>query len=144
MFKGILAGLGILLLVFAVSTGIWGFNVVTASIRGRGEEHITINKGDYRIEQQNHFFSLCVSAQNAETALDTQYAQLKQTTDEGQKYILNTNISGLQTARATAINQYNADARNHYTKAQFRAWNLPEQLNNAPYNEGSPKTTCAL
>ena len=144
MFKGILAAIGVFLLVFVLSISIWGFNVVTAPIRGRGEEHITINKGNYRIEQQNHFFSLCVSAQNAETAPDTQYQQLAQVTDEGQKFIINTNISALQTGRATAINQYNADARNEFTKAQFRAWNLPEQLDNSPYVVGSPKTKCAV
>lgn len=97
----------------------------------------------YKIEAYNHFYDLCASVQTMESSLDAQYTELKTATGDDRSRI-EANIAGLQSARADAINQYNADARKSYTLGQFRDSGLPFQLTLTQYNTKEEKTTCIV
>jgi hypothetical protein len=140
---GIGAVIAAVVAVFALSIGIWVFRVQTADIKGRGDAEIQRKSGAARISQYNYFFDLCVSVQNAESAIDAEYNRLENTTDPYQKDVIQTNISAQQTTRMNGINTYNADAKKGYTSGQFLSSSLPYQLDTAPYEPGGPKTQCA-
>jgi hypothetical protein len=133
-----------ILFVAAVSVGIatlagaiqWG----TADIRGKlnAREQIHAN-GSYRIDAYEHFFNLCASVQTNEQNLDAQYDELNAAQDVGDKENverIQANISGLRSAIADAVNQYNADANKSYTVGQFRSSSLPYQLSTDAYRKG--------
>lgn len=88
------------------------------------------------------FFNLCASVQIAEGTLDIFFEELKNSTSETDQTRIRTNISAVKAARVSAINQYNANAAKSYTSGQFRASNLPYQLNVSDY-DGKVKTQCA-
>lgn len=138
-----LAIAGVVLLLVAIGIGSWGFRVYTAEWKGKGDAHIQIQSAENRIVQYERFFNLCVSVQNAETALDGEYKRLEQTQDTTERNRIFANISALQTTRANGINEYNASALKHYTDGQFLASNLPYQLVGGDYMLGETKTQCA-
>jgi len=140
VFLGIL-GVG---LILGATAAIFGLQVATAGIVGRGKAHIEIQSAPSRISGYNHFFDLCASVQNAEAGIDQQTEQLKATTDPNEISRLQTNIGGLQMTRANGINQYNADASKDYTVGQFRDSMLPYHLDPSPYKAGGEHTRCGI
>lgn len=141
--KGILLRvmLGIAL-VFALIIGVWVFRVQTAEIKGKGDAQIQIQSAGSRIQAYNHFFNLCAAVKTSEDSIDVQSALLKTAGSDYEKNRIGIVIGGLQSKRASDINQYNADASKDYTIGQFQDSDLPWQLSSAAYVAGGPKTSC--
>lgn len=110
----------------------------TADRSGRTQVKQQINgNGGYRIAAYDHFYDLCADVQTDESNISNTQSELKVTTDQGRKLQLLTNLGAQRNKRAGDINQYNADARKSATLGQFKASDLPYQLN---LNEET--TTC--
>lgn len=121
---------------------IWGLRVVTADIRGQGEAHVQLNSAQFRISAYNHFFESCSSVQGLEGSIDALTAQYAETTDERNKGIVLSSLTGTKAARHQAIADYNADARKEYTEGQFRDSDLPFSITDTNYPDQGGKTNC--
>lgn len=142
-FGYILGSLGAIALLIGISFGLWEFNVHTAHFFGQGNAEIQIQQPSNQIADYDHFFNLCVSVQDQEGALDSQYDLLVSDTNPADQRWIQTNIAADRTQRLNAINQYNIDATKHWTIGQFRASNLPYQLSTATYDQKGPHTQCS-
>lgn len=132
--------LGIIALVFLIVAIGWGWSWVTSPTAGKVEARKTINSGPFRISAYQHFFNLCSSIQGLEGTLDAQERLLVGATGDERDRI-RANIAGIEGARAQAIAQYNAEARESYTIGQFRSKQLPYQIPTDPYSKGE-HTSC--
>ncbi|OGZ61467.1 MAG: hypothetical protein A2932_01675 [Candidatus Spechtbacteria bacterium RIFCSPLOWO2_01_FULL_46_10] len=124
-----------------VASAVWGFEVATAGIYGRGEAQRQIQSAPHRIAAYNHFFDLCAGVRIDEQSLEAQAAQLEATDDSFQRTRIQTNITGLIGHRASLIEEYNANARKDYTEAQFRDSDLPYQIPATAWKNGD-RTSC--
>jgi hypothetical protein len=116
------------------------FNRATADFRGTNEQiEKTRADGDYRIAAYDHFYDLCASVQTAENEIKNSEDELDETKDATRRSQIRANITAQKNSRAEKINDYNADARKEGTQGQFRASDLPYQLN---VNE--EETQCSL
>lgn len=141
--KAVGVAVGAFVLTVVVIVGLWAGGLVfqekTASFRGRVDvANKTKANGNYRIAAYDHFFDLCVSVQNAEASISAQRDELATDPSDERKGQISANIAALKAARASAVNQYNADARKAGTIGQFRDSGLPPVLDQT--TEG---TTCA-
>lgn len=113
----------------------------TADFRG-GTEQIekTKGSGDYRIASYDHFFNLCASVQSKEATIDALEKELSRKPDpsESRTEQIYAAITANEAIRAETINQYNVDAKKEATVGQFRASNLPYEL-----NANAKETQCA-
>lgn len=119
--------LGILLLIGIVTGIVWGWRYATAPTAGKISARQQINSGSFRIAAYNHFFDACAAIQGLDGQLAAQQQQLPTATGDDRSRI-ETNIAGIEGARAQAVAEYNADARKGYTIGQFRSSGLPFQL----------------
>lgn len=123
----LVAGLiGALLLVLALGLfGVYGvgwFKRTTADYRGQtGVREKTLADPDYRIAAYEKFYDACASVQ----ALEDQIANTRAEKPPHWRV----NVVALQNQRANLIRDYNADSRKAGTQAQFKASDLPYQLN---------------
>lgn len=138
--KGTLAMVGIVLAVLLLWVGVYAFRWVTAEPRGKLQAREAIQSGDFRIAAYNHFYDLCASVQAVEATLDASMTELE-TAPADDKQRIRTNITGLIGQRARSIAEYNVDARKSYTAGQFRATDLPYQLDSAAFQKGT-RTLC--
>lgn len=142
-------GCGAALLIVSVAIvvvgliGFWAARVYFAEEIGAGNARIEIFSSDSRIVRYEHFFAVCQSVQNAEAGIDSQTNALNQATSESERSVIRRYIAGLESARAQAINEYNAEASKDYTSANFLDADLPYQLSTEPYVPGGEKTSCA-
>jgi hypothetical protein len=125
--------LAILLLIAFGAMWVFGFGVFqkeTASFRGSiaATEKIQAN-GAYRIAAYNSFFDKCASVQSLEGQIKAFQAQIDANPPAEQKAILNNQLLGVQGARISAINDYNANSQKDWTVGQFKDSNLPYLLN---------------
>ena len=132
-----------LFIVVGIPLLVWTTRVETAGIKGRGDLEMTVQAAPNRWAQYNHFFSLCVSVQNAETTIDNETARLETETIPQERSHINANISAAHTTRANGINTYNADAQK-YGAEQFKDSDLPEKLDPSPYQAGGTHTRCVV
>lgn len=132
--------LGIVALVGVVIAVGWAWTYTTASTAGKVSARKTIQSGPFRIAAYQHFFQLCSSIQGLEGTLDAQTSALADATGDERDRI-RANVAGIEGARAQAIAQYNAEARESYTIGQFRSKQLPYQIPTAPYVKGE-HTSC--
>ena len=125
-FVAIAAGIAgfILLCLLFYFVGVYvfgGAEQATANYRGQTDaRNKTVANGDYRIAQYNHFYELCGSIQTLEDQI--------RTTKEAQPPHWKVNVVALENQRSAAIRQYNADASKAGTAAQFKASDLPDQI----------------
>jgi len=117
----------------------------TGRYGGRNLEE-RIESAPSRIVNYERYFDLCASVQSLEGKLDAQMELLaaeeaSDNPDRNQLARLRTNIAGLKGMRESEIRQYNADARKSYTRARFRASELPFQLPADPHETGE-RTSC--
>ena len=134
------AGVALLVGVFLASIFIVGtLQKGTADFRGgvAATESVKAN-GAYRIAAYEKFYDQCAAVQGFETTIEALENELPTATPERQAIIQST-LTGLQSARGNAIFQYNADARKTDTQANFKSSTLPFQLD--PNQE---KTTCVV
>lgn len=137
----ILAVLGGLVAIFALIALVWGFQWVTAPFRGELEQRERVlASGDYRIAAYDSFYEQCQSIRALEGNLDVQAGELKGAEGKRRER-LEINLTGLQAQRFSAIEQYNAEARQEATAGQFRASDLPYQIPAESWTEGY-RTSC--
>jgi len=124
--------------VWGLVAGIWGLGVATAGIYGRGEARKQIQSADFRIAAYNHFYNQYSSIKSLEGQIGELAKQLDvlEAGTRDYSYAL-TNLTGVKNLRHQAIQQYNADARKSYTEGQFRASDLPYQIEDTNYPGGS-------
>jgi hypothetical protein len=119
VLRWVFAGFALILLIMAFWVfGVGGFLRSTADFRGEtGKRENVEADGAYRVAQHDYFYNLCSSAKTKQDNIEI----LKGT---GNKDAVTANRLELN----KLVNKYNADASNTYTKGQFRADNLPYQL----------------
>lgn len=133
MTRGVLI-LVVLLIVGAVIGGVvWVIGVATSGISGQGEAIIQKNSANNRIAAQQTFEDLIADIKQSDVKLDQAAADVK-THPGDDTYAVN--FTGLTNHCLDTVGTYNADAR-HYTAAQFRASDLPAQI-----DQTDPATDC--
>src|SRR5699024_680417 len=111
---------------------------LTADFRGEtGQIEQTQADADYRISAYDQFYGKCAGIQTLESKISNLSDELEETDDEQRKSVLNTSITASKNKRAELINDYNADARKEATRGQFKASDLPYEVD---INE--EETTC--
>lgn len=133
-----------LLAAWVIGITFFGLNLATSGFRGEAGLQMTVQAAPYRMASYDHFYDQCASIQSLEGAIDQQYDALDRATSEADRSRATTNISGNQTMRLNAINQYNADARKENTEGQYRAAGLPYQILAETYERNGEKTTCGV
>lgn len=122
--RGALVAIVAVVLLIALVAGIWVFRVATADVKGRGDQILkTEGNADYRIAAYDRFYDLCASIQ----ALEDQIAVMSADTTLPAEQRA-TNILALTNQRNSLIRQYNADARKADTRGNFRASDLPYEI----------------
>lgn len=135
--KTVLAIVAGLVALFVLSVGWWGFRVLTADVKGAGDQVVkTKGNADYRIAAYDKFYDLCGSVQAKEDQIGIQ-TDLLATSPESDAQRLRTNIAALKNSRASLIRTYNADASKAGTRGDFLASDLPYSLT------VDGETTCA-
>jgi hypothetical protein len=132
--KGIGAAVLALVVIAAIMlTGVYGFgwfSRATANYRG-GTSAInqTRGNGSYRIAQYNHFYDLCGGIQTDQTRVVNARVALRGDKPTSDQYPEDkANLIAAENGLAGDVNQYNADARKTATAGQFRASDLPYQI----------------
>lgn len=139
---GIILGIaGAVALVAAVWAIAFAAGWLTAGPTGKLQARQAILSGQSRIQAYDHFFNLCASVQADEDAIDAQLEELDGSTGDDRDRI-RANLAGLRSTRATAIREYNVDARKSYTIGQFRDLGLPFEIDPTPYVQGGKRTSC--
>lgn len=111
-------------IVFLTSLGL-AWRYVIAGPKGAVQAREQVQSGDYRIAAYDHFFALCSSIQGFEGQLSALHTQLRATTDPAQRDRILASIAGVEGQRFQSIARYNAEARENYTRGQFRDSDLP-------------------
>jgi uncharacterized protein HemX len=128
-----LAVVAVLLLALGIGlVGVYGFGWftdATVNRQGQTQKELQVEgNGSYRIAAYNHFFDLCAAVQTDEQSIANLESELKTTTDSTRKAVLPASITALRNKRADDINTYNADSHKTYTLHQFKASDLPFQI----------------
>ncbi|TQJ05884.1 hypothetical protein [Amycolatopsis cihanbeyliensis] len=125
---GAIAIVGILVLGLMWTFG-WGwFSQTTAEARGEtSQREQTVADGGYRIASYEHFFDLCAGIQGKERTIARLEAE-RETADTRRVERIEATLTALRSGRDASIHSYNADARKRGTTGQFRASELPYQL----------------
>lgn len=121
------AALAAVAVVFLLVIGFWVFRVATADIKGEGDQKIaTEGNAAYRIAAYDHFYNLCASVQSKEDQVANLLMEEPTTPDRKAQIVAA--VTALRNIRASLVRQYNADARKADTQANFRASDLPFQI----------------
>lgn len=126
--KIVLIVVGSILLILALSAGIWGFRYATAGVRGQIEAREEIQSADYRIYSYDHFYNLYANVQSYEDQIRNQRNLMETLEDEEEIARYRQNVNALMNQRASVVRQYNADVRKEGTRGQFLADDLPRQI----------------
>lgn len=110
---------------------VYGFGFLqrgTADFRGEtGQIEQTKANSDYRIAQYDHFYDLCASVRSIESKINNMEEEVEES--EGQRETtLKTSITASKNKRDELIESYNADARKEDTRGNFRASDLPYEI----------------
>lgn len=139
---GAVAGV-IVVVLLGLAMWAWGFGLfsaATAPLRGETEvREQTVADGTYRIAAYERFYDLCASIQAKETAITNLRAELETGPPPDRVTQVNASITANQNQRNASIQRYNAEARMEGTLGQFRASDLPFELD--PNEE---VTTCTV
>lgn len=102
---------------------------MTADFRGETDQiEQTQADADYRISAYDQFYDKCAGIQTIESKIANLSDELEEAEDEQRKSVLNTSITASKNKRAELINDYNADARKEATRGQFKASELPYEI----------------
>jgi len=137
--KSIFSGIGILILVIvvvmALSLGGLAWRYYTADIRGTVDAEERIESAQSKIQNYEHYFDLCSTAQTRQQSLMVQEELLSSAEDTKERARIRANVAGLKAQLASAVNQYNVDVQKDYTMARFKDVDLPYELDyNTPIN----------
>lgn len=122
----VLVVVGVILLPFLI----WGAKVALAPLFGAGNARIITHDPLNRIAQYNHFYDLCSDVQALELQLEA-YESGETGLPEDQ---VATNVLALKGQRNALVTQYNADAAKTATAGQFKAHDLPAEIDANNYN----------
>ena len=124
-------------LIVAMPVAVWGIRVLTADIKGAGDQVIqTKGNADYRIAAYDSFYDRCAAIQAKEDSIRN--LQLEREAATGDRVTqIDQSITALRNTRAEQVRQYNADARKADTKAAFLASDLPYAI------QITEETSCA-
>lgn len=114
----------IVLVVGAISGGVWAFKVATSEIKGEGDKTRIVNDGRNQIAAQETFEALFQQIQAYDRNLDQAAADKAE--HPGDAFFA-TNYSGLVKTCNDAVAQYNADA-NKVSRAKWMSEDLPFQI----------------
>lgn len=124
---GIVGGLAAILgLIYALG----GLKFITADFRGdvAVNERVSADAA-YRIAAYEWFYDQCAAVQTAQQQIAVQEAELDTVASgsyrEGQ---IHTNLTGLNAVLVGLVAEYNAEARKADTAANFRASDLPYEI----------------
>jgi hypothetical protein len=142
----IIGGALLLIVVIALSTmAIFGFGLFqrgTADFRGKTQQiEQTKANGSYRIASYEKFFDECAAVQDDEASITSLKEELSGNPKPSDSRIgqINASLTALRASRVEKINHYNADARKTATEGQFRASDLPYQL-----DKTNEETSCTV
>lgn len=120
---GLMVTIGILVIVAIAAILVFGFNVGTADVKGRGDAYRQQRSGNNRIFAQQHFEDL-------KAAIDKDLANIKvakQAYKTDPNTITATNVTGVQQICNADVADYNASARK-YLERDFKASDLPNNI----------------
>lgn len=124
--------LSILILVTVFLVAVYGFGFLqreTADFRGEtGQIEQTKANSDFRIASYDHFYDTCASVRSLESKISNMQEELEETEGTQRETVLKTSITASKNKRVELIESYNADARKEATRGQFRASDLPYEL----------------
>lgn len=121
------------ILTLVLVAGVFAVTVLWAPWKGAGEQRKAIHgSGEYRIAAYNRFYDDCAAVQAVEDQLAAMKADKTLPADQRAA-----NVLALTNKRNTLIRAYNADSRKEDTLANFKASDLPYQID--PTQE---TTTC--
>lgn len=121
------------LFVAALSIGGWAFHVATSDAKGQGDAVRIKNDGRNRVNAQEEFEQRYQDVVASDRRLDTLAAAKKAHPEDR---AAETNYAGAVTYCVSVVGDYNAAARK-YSKADFRAVDLPAEIDN-----NDPATDC--
>lgn len=131
---GVGAIFGIVALALVLIAAVFAVTVWWAPWKGAGEQRkIVQGSGQYRIAAYERFYDDCAAIQGLEDQIATIKANT--TLPENQR---TENLLALTNKRNTMIRQYNADSAKTDTVANFKASDLPYEIDPA-----EETTTCA-
>lgn len=128
---GLIAAVIAIFIVISMWVWGWGFFLDHGGANRIGENQKKLQvegNGSFRTSAYDHFFDLCASVQATEDKIRINKDELTSKPDAQRADVLHANITALESVRAEAIRQYNQDARKSYTIGQFRASDLPFEL----------------
>lgn len=118
-----------LLLILALIYGGGMVQRLTADFRGETKQiEQTKASGDYRIAAYDQFYDKCAGVRTLESKIVNMERELEGTEEVQRKTTLNTSITASANKRAELIESYNADARKEASRGQFKASDLPFEL----------------
>lgn len=121
--------LGIILLFLVAVYGFGFLQRETADFRGEtGQIEQTKANSNFRIAAYDSFYDACASVRSLESKISNMQEELDSTTEGQRETVLKTSITASKNKRAELIESYNADARKEATRGQFRASDLPYEL----------------
>ncbi len=129
-FVALVAAVVALALVMLIGVfGFGWFQKETAGFRGdvRETERLVADP-EYRIAIYDQFYELCTGVQSAEAGITAQTDELSRTTDPARRAQLESNLSALETQRASLINQYNNKSGAERTQGRYFPPELPSRL----------------
>jgi hypothetical protein len=116
-----------------LTAGIWWIRVVTAPVKGAGDQEIIINDGRNRINAQEWFEGQYAQILAADQKLDQAKADLD--ANPGDDFY-RTNYTGLKNRCIDMVNAYDAEA-NKVSRGEWRDPALPNKI-----NQSDSKTDC--
>jgi preprotein translocase subunit SecF len=126
---------GILIVIGAISIAVWGFNVGTSDVKGKGDVIREKNSGKNRIAQQERFQSLnasfegfLVNLQGARQALAA--------ADEDTKPMRQVDLTGMQQQCVNTAQEFNALTQK-VTAKDFIPDDVPQKLDPTLCTQGS-------
>lgn len=132
--------LGITVMFLVIVYGLSSLQRGTAEFRGKtGQIEQTKANSNYRIASYDDFYDTCASVQSLESKIKNMQEELHETEESQRITVLKTSITASKNKRAEMIAKYNADARKEATKAQFKASDLPYEL-----DENREETICEI
>jgi len=126
--KIVLIVVGSILLILALSAGVWAFRYYTADVRGQVEMQEEVMSGEFRQMSYEHFYNLYANIQAFEDQIRNQRSLMESLEDEEELKRYRQNVNALMNQRASVVREYNADVRMEGTRGQFLANDLPEEI----------------
>lgn len=134
MKKVIFWGIITLLVLFG---GVMAFRYFTAEIRGIVPAEERIQSADFRIYSYEYFYNQLATVNAEEANYDAQYERLQTLVADTEEYNrVQRNLAAIKAHIERLKLQYNADARKEGTRGQFRATDLPHQIEIQPHEYG--------